>query len=404
MGYQCIPVAGNARLARIRTASFWPTLPMARHIGRTARDCHRLAKGKGHRPYPSWSRLFSSQKSKISMQPSTPNGAVASGPRRSAKPSELIFLGTGTSGNVPNIYCLTQEVPDCQVCLEAMQISVPEGPGHAGVLPKTPIFGKNRRRNTSAVVRYMHSDGRERTILIDCGKTFYESALTWFVAHRLRRIDAVLITHGHADAMLGLDDLRQWTIGGADRSVQDHIDVYLSCAAMEVVARAFPYLVDKKKATGGGEVPSLRFHQFDGPEMGGKLAPFWIEEMEVVPLEVEHGKDSHGVFMSLGFKFGDLSYISDASLIPEPTRALVKGCKVLVVDALHYGMHSSHLSIDEAVKECSELVAPGGEAYLTGFSHRVDHAKLEAELGDNLTLRKANVSAWPAYDGLRVKL
>ncbi|KAJ3163204.1 hypothetical protein HDU86_002373 [Geranomyces michiganensis] len=403
MGHPCIPVASNVRLAHMRASRFWPKAPPVAGYDRTARDCRRqLAQGE-YRLCPPWSRLYSTQKPKSAMHSPPPNGVV-NGAKQSAKPSELIFLGTGTSGNVPNIYCLTQEVPDCKVCLEAMKVTVPEGQGHAGVLPPTPVFGKNRRRNTSAVVRYMHSDGRMRTILIDCGKTFYESALTWFVAHRLRRIDAVLITHGHADAMLGLDDLRQWTIGGANHSVQDHIDVYLSCAAMEVVARAFPYLVDKAKATGGGEVPSLRFHQFDSPAMGGKMAPFWIEEMEVVPLEVEHGKDSHGVFKSLGFKLGDFAYISDASLIPESTRALVKGCKVLVLDALHYGMHSSHLSIDESVKECAELVAPGGEAYLTGFSHRVNHATLEAELGENTTLRKANVAAWPAYDGLKVKL
>ncbi|TPX61915.1 hypothetical protein PhCBS80983_g00769 [Powellomyces hirtus] len=325
------------------------------------------------------------------------------GPNGKAPPShvkELIFLGTGTSGNVPNIYCLTQEVPDCKVCLGALNVRIPSENTPGGGLPPAPIWGKNKRRNTSAVVRYMHSDGKMRTILIDCGKNFYESALTWFVQYRLRRIDAVIITHGHADAMLGMDDLRQWTIGGANYSVQDHIDVYLSSQSMEVVTGAFPYLVDKGKATGGGDVPSLQFHVFDN----NGLKPFKIEELEVVPLEVEHGRIPEGPFMSLGFRFGDLTYISDASAIPQKTKDLIKGTKILVLDALHYVTHASHLSIPESIDMCASMLPPGGRAYLTGFSHRVDHDTLATELSEDNTLRKANVKVEPAYDGLRVHL
>lgn len=173
-----------------------------------------------------------------------------------------------------------------------------------------------------------------RTILIDCGKNFHEAALNWFVHYGLRRIDAVLITHGHADAVFGMDDLRQWTIGGEKYSVQNHIDVYLSQQSMDVVDAAFPYLVDKKKATGGGDVPSLNFHIFPTTIEG--IRPFMIEELLVVPVEVVHGKYSdEKPYKSLGFRFGDLTYISDASGIPEKSRQLIKGTRVLVLDALH---------------------------------------------------------------------
>ncbi|KAJ2418201.1 hypothetical protein GGF47_005088, partial [Coemansia sp. RSA 2524] len=96
---------------------------------------------------------------------------------------------------------------------------------------------KNRRRNTSLLVCVDHPDGRQRNILIDCGKTFYDSAVDVFVKHDIKTIDAVLLTHGHADAMLGLDDLRQWT-----SSQNTSIPVYCDRSALETVAGAFPYL------------------------------------------------------------------------------------------------------------------------------------------------------------------
>ncbi|KAI8817804.1 beta-lactamase-like protein, partial [Fimicolochytrium jonesii] len=344
---------------------------------------------------------------------------------------------TGTSGNVPNIYCLTKDVPDCKTCLAALEVSMPQNiPRRAGVVPNTPVYNKNRRRNTGAVVRYMHSDGRMRTILIDCGKTFYDASLTWFTHHNLRQIDAVLLTHGHADAMLGLDDLRQWTIGGKHLCVQDHIDVYLSPQTMGVVSSSFPYLVDKGKATGGGDVPSLRFHVFEAG-----IDKFVVGELEVVPLEVEHGRvDKETPFMSLGFRFGELAYVSDVSAFPERTREKMRGVTTLVLDALHCKSfvlppppppfpaifflplisllklsfyfedtpHASHLSIPQSLTEILRILphntTPPARAFLVGFSHRVEHETLERELERDETLWSNGVVVRPAWDGLRVKL
>ncbi|KAJ2864444.1 hypothetical protein GGH94_002896 [Coemansia aciculifera] len=108
---------------------------------------------------------------------------------------EVIFLGSGTSACIPVVPCITSNYEKCKAC----KISL------------TPEGSKNRRRNTSLLVRIDHADGRERNIVIDCGKTFLESATEVFVKHDVKSIDAVLLTHGHADAMFGLDDLRQWT-------------------------------------------------------------------------------------------------------------------------------------------------------------------------------------------------
>ncbi|KAL4401949.1 hypothetical protein ACI68E_001600 [Malassezia pachydermatis] len=203
----------------------------------------------------------------------------------------VVFLGTGTSSQVPSIHCLTSPGSHCATCHDAVK------PG-----------SKNRRFNTSVVV--VGSDpaepGSEATILIDCGKSFYESALQYFPQHGLRRIDAVLLTHGHADAILGLDDLRSWTMGGC---IQSHVDVYLTPECMTTVRSTFPYLVDKSFATGGGDVGALRWHLIDSS------TPFRVGPMQalVTPLPVEHGFSNGGrtPFECLGYRIDAMSYISD---------------------------------------------------------------------------------------------
>lgn len=119
------------------------------------------------------------------------------------------------------------------------------------------------------------------------------SAIEILPKYGIRELDGVIITHGHADACFGMDDLRGWTLGG---SIQPKINVYLSQDGMEVISRAFPYLVDSSLATGidqvileykytqhfvlgGGEVADFKYHIFDSRK------PFVIEGLEFTPLE-----------------------------------------------------------------------------------------------------------------------
>jgi phosphoribosyl 1,2-cyclic phosphodiesterase len=258
------------------------------------------------------------------------------------------------------------------------------------------VWDRNRRRNTSAVFLYKHSDGSTKTILIDAGKTTYTAALDWFVKYRLRRIDALILTHGHADAVFGMDDLRQWTIGA---KIQKSVDIYLNDETLGVVSGAYPYMVDKTRATGGGDVPSLRFHVI-GTE------PFTLfEELVVTPLPVEHGQFTHGEpYYAFGYRMEDVAYISDASLIPNTTMDRLKGVKVFALDALRDTSHPSHFSTVEAMEVFKQVRARYG--IMTGFCHYRLHDDINSDLMEcEEELRECGVEKCEAaWDGMVVDL
>lgn len=205
---------------------------------------------------------------------------------------QLVFLGTGTSGQVPTIHCVTDASTHCATCTDAMK---PDS--------------HNRRGCTSVVVvgSPPAAPTQRSTILIDCGKSFYSSALRFFPPNGLRRIDAVLLTHAHADAILGLDDLRSWTIGGC---VQPYVDVYLTPTCLRTVETTFPYLVDRSLSTGGGDVGTLRWHLIEPSDKPFVVGPHAVP---VTPLPVQHGfiGADREPFECLGFRIDSMSYISD---------------------------------------------------------------------------------------------
>ncbi|KAI7867168.1 beta-lactamase-like protein [Spinellus fusiger] len=204
---------------------------------------------------------------------------------------KIIFLGTGTSGGIPNISCLTEPEKDCSVCQSSVTV--------AGK--------KNRRRNTSLIVH----------------------TLEFFPQYGLRELDGVILTHGHADAVFGLDDLRQWTLHGA---VQTKIDIYLCSDTMSTVSTTFPYLVDSQKATGGGDVASFQYHIINANQN------FTIHGLNFTPLVVHHGIyfTTHLPYHCYGFHFGGVSYFSDTNYIPPETMERIKGkTQVLVLDCLY---------------------------------------------------------------------
>ena len=223
--------------------------------------------------------------------------------------------------------------------------------------------------------------------MIDCGKSFNcedtlihylipDGAITLFPRFGLRCIDvgtisnpesnnqqALLLSHDHADACFGLDDLRypdrltsqpltfqsSLTLRSTFSPVQDSIPIYASSETYTSISRMFPYMVDARYATGGGDIPSFNWHPFDPSQ------PFEISEcggLEVMPLQVEHGmyfSDGQGrPYMCMGFRIGPVAYVSDANRICEETKAKIEGCRVLILDALRETPHASHFSFSEA--------------------------------------------------------
>ena len=286
--------------------------------------------------------------------------------RNPAAKSRIVFLGTGTSEGVPRVSCLTNPDSNCLVCPDAVK-------------PGSP----NRRRNTSLLIQRKFSDGRTSNVVIDAGKFFYESAIQLFPKFDVRTIDALVITHAHADAVGGFDDLRDWT-----NNAQESLPIYLREVDLEVVEQLFYYLVDRNKQTGGGGVAKLSFDTIDS-------TPFKADGLELTPLPVEHGKN----WECFGYRFGDVSYISDASAISEKTADLVRGSEILVLDALRPARtHGTHFTVEEAIDQARRLGVK--RTLLVDATHDIDHFPVNDELAKLKDSEGLDIQY--AYDGLEV--
>uniref|UniRef100_A0ACD5Y2N5 Uncharacterized protein n=1 Tax=Avena sativa TaxID=4498 RepID=A0ACD5Y2N5_AVESA len=296
-----------------------------------------------------------------------PGGAVSSSEaeKEDTRQSELIFLGTGTSEGIPRVSCLTHPSETCPVCTKAME-------------PGNP----NRRRNTGILLRHVTPSGTSN-ILIDAGKFFYHSAIQWFPAFGLREIDAVIITHSHADAIGGLDCLRDWT-----NNVQPSIPIYVAQRDFEVMKMTHHYLVDTSTVIPGAAVSTLQFNII-------KEEPFTVHNLEVIPLPVWHGQD----YRSLGFRFGDTCYISDVSDIPEETYGLLEHCELLILDALRPDRSSStHFGLPRALEEVRKIKPK--KTLFTGMMHLMDHEKVNGDLARLMETEGLDIQL--SYDGLSI--
>lgn len=295
-----------------------------------------------------------------------------------------MFLGTGTSEGIPRVTCLTADPPTCPVCTDAMR------PG-----------SKNRRRNTGIVVQREQTEGPPVNILIDAGKFFYQAAIEWFPKHAIRSLDAVVLTHAHADSAGGLDDLRDWTNTMRFAQGDEHaallargrdarIPIYLRQEDMEIVSKTAYYLVDRTQMTSGGTVAILDFQIIDDE-------PFDVFGTTITPLEVPHGRD----YTCNGYRIGDMGYISDASEVPDRILGLINGVDTLVIDALRTKRtHGSHLTMEQAV-EYAKLIRPR-RTLLTDAAHGIDHYAMNARLRDPKVNDGLDIQY--AYDGMSIEI
>ena len=250
---------------------------------------------------------------------------------------KVTFLGTGTSQGVPVIAC------ECAVC------SSPDS--------------KDKRLRSSIMV-----EQNGKTIVVDTGPDFREQMLR----HQVKQLDAILYTHAHRDHLSGLDDIR-----GFNFKMKRAIDVYCEKRVEAAIRKEFFYAFEEPKYPG---VPEMNLHQIT-------LEPFQVLGIPIIPIQVFHHR-----MKVLGFRFGDFVYITDANRIEPEELEKMKGCKVLVLNALRREEHISHFTLNEAV-DLVNLLNPEA-AYFTHISHQLGlHQEVEDELPVHIHL---------AYDGLEL--
>jgi len=208
-------------------------------------------------------------------------------------------------------------------------------------------------------------------ILIDASTDLRHQALKW----DLEQVHAVLLTHAHADHIMGLDDLRAFNF-----TTKLTIPIFAAAETSEVVRRTFAYVFNPDPNYPGGLLPKLSLEQireFVAFEVGGqKIEPFSLE---------------HGPTQVLGFRFGEIAYATDCKLVPERSREVIKGARYLILDGLRNESHRTHMTISEAVKCAEELGVE--KTYLTHMTHSIDYHETMKLLPPHVEL---------AYDGLEI--
>lgn len=248
----------------------------------------------------------------------------------------LVVLGSGTSTGVPMQGC------DCPTCRS-------EDP-----------------RDTRWRASVLLEDGDARFV-VDTPPEFRLQCLR----EGVDSLDAVFLTHSHADHISGLDDVRLFTLYGGG-PVPVHADTH-TC---DVVRVRYSYIF--RDAPPGVSRPRI--------DLRAVTEPVRVGGMEVVPVPVMHGTEP-----VLGYRTGDLAYVTDVSSVPEASKALLADLDVLILDAVRPDPHPTHFCLDEALATVEEL-APR-RAWFTHLSHRMNHAETSASLPEGVGL---------LHDGMRI--
>ena len=223
---------------------------------------------------------------------------------------------------------------------------------------------KDKRLRCSALV-----ETEQTRLLIDCGPDFRQQMMP----QPFRRIDGILITHAHYDHMGGMDDVRPYCQFGA-------INVYADPIARKGLLEMLPYCFVENRYPG---VPAIGLHEIH------KHEPFTIGDIEIMPIEVMHGK-----LPILGYRMGPLTYIPDMKTRDDGELQYIKGTEVLVVNALRQQPHHSHQTVDDAVGFARRVGAK--RTLLIHSSHHIGlHDEVNASLPPDIQL---------AYDGQVVEI
>ena len=242
---------------------------------------------------------------------------------------EIEILGSGTSVGIPMIGC------DCPVC--------------------TSDNPRNKRLRSSVLFR-VTDGGEEKRLLVDVTPDLRIQALR----ARINSVDAVLMTHSHADHCHGLDDLRGLYWGGGRKPIK----LFGYPETVAVLKRTFEYIFDQDYTYKG--IARIDADTFE-------YEPFEVAGVRVTPIPVIHGN-----MRVAGFRIGDAAYITDTNLVPDGSIELLKGTKLLVLDALRRVPHPTHMSLPEALETARKIGVE--RVFFTHINHDLEYETMNREL------------------------
>jgi phosphoribosyl 1,2-cyclic phosphate phosphodiesterase len=253
---------------------------------------------------------------------------------------KVTILGSGTSSGVPMIAC------ECEVCQSKHQ--------------------KDKRLRSSILISH---NGHH--YCVDSGPDFRQQMLS----HQVKRLDGILYTHEHKDHTAGMDDVRAFNF-----IQQKDMPLYCSERVEKALRMEFSYVFSEDKYPG---IPNVDLKRIDGHS-------FTLPSgLEVIPIHVLHHR-----MPVYGFRFGDITYITDANYISESEKEKIKGSKVLIINALRTTPHISHFTFQEALQLIDELKPE--RAFLTHISHMMG--------------KHEEILSWcpphvqPCFDGMQIEI
>jgi phosphoribosyl 1,2-cyclic phosphate phosphodiesterase len=253
----------------------------------------------------------------------------------------LTVLGSGTSMGVPTIGC------DCAVCHSANP--------------------HDRRLRPSIMLQY-----NGKLVLIDTTPDFREQALR----EGIKKIDAVLYTHGHADHILGLDDVRPLSFPRVTGGPK--IPLYANESTARVLKHVFKYIFDDDYKF--GTIAQVELHRL-------KPDPLNLFDATFLPVPIIHGEAE-----IYGYRFGSAAYLTDFSTIPENSMEMLQGLDILFLDALRHKPHPTHSTVEHSLSIVQKLNPT--RTFFTHISHDLPHAETNRQLPAGVQL---------AHDGLKLE-